>query len=365
MFLFIRIFIILSESVLNYGYWPCESIPNQLELEEEILHIQNSKLPEIKNILQNINSHEDATNSLQLIYSACQKEAPWRISEEAYRLSDMIKKLETAITHENKLKKNYDHALFIDEIERLETLNYYNNKCLKNLIYTYIVRYEEGKPIVLLYPLSGLYISSRCSESIGGNLCKVLFLKNAVARLCVRNMPFYNILVAMFVKDNNRMHIYNYYVDVYQLDPNIFHPVMGWAKDFCYVRDTAGSLRISCPTIQTRYRGVEGYQFESIRIYQKKNRERIQECLESTRIIKLLSWSPEQARNHNRYVKETTDNGCVKITLKLMPPCKAEYLHLHFKQDKLIGMHYSPLLLSSPKKYRIIDFKKDATYIYN
>lgn len=345
MFLIVHIFIVLSESVLNYGYWPCESIPNKLELEEEIVYIQNSKLPEIKNILQNINSHEDATDSLQLIYSSCLEKSPWRISGEAYRLTDMIKKMEAAITHENKLKKNYDHALIIDEIERLKSQKYYNNKCLKNLLYTYIVRYEEEKPIVLLYPLSGLYLSSRCSESIGGNLCKVLFLNNIVARGCVRKIPFYNILVAMFVKDNNRKHIYNFYVDVYQLDPNIFHPVMGFPEDFFYHRDAPGSLRISCPTIQTRYSVLEGYQFEDIRIYQKKNRERIQECLESVRIIDLLSWTPEQARNHNRYVKEKTDNGCVEITLKLSPPCRAEYLHLYFKQDKLIGMHYSPPFL--------------------
>ena len=132
------------------------------------------------------------------------------------------------------------------------------------------------------------------------------------------------------------------YVDVSQLDPDIYHEAHNSYKQNMLMPHCCAMLRLCIPTFFSHYEEAEGYLFYPFVITESEPCVNYHIPLEATPIWDILQWTPEIAQKHPRYTATDRLNAnVVQVSLKLAPPCKATYLNLQFVKGKIKRINYS------------------------
>jgi hypothetical protein len=231
------------------------------------------------------------------------------------------------------------------QIERLEAENYYNTPCLKNMINSYVCRTSGKKHIPLIYPSASLrLLTCLRSTSIDNFYIKNRYLGNTFLMNLYKKLPF---LFKMEMLHLHRLAMFNgrerhQYVDVYQLDPDIYHEAHNSYKQNILKSHYSATLRLCIPTFFSHYEESNGYLFYPFVITESEPCCNYHIPLEATPIWDILQWTPEIAQKHPRYTATDRLNAnVVQVSLKLAPPCKATYLNLQFVKGKIKRINYS------------------------
>ena len=339
----------IIEAVIITFCWECyplSPIPEPSVVEQEVRHIQSEIIPQLTQKLESVHNKEAAEKVLMDVYTLCTKDRCDYDGLPIYEVNEWWNKLDAMIQTEVSLQNETPaYQCLQRQIERLEAANYYNTPCLKNMINSYVCRTSGKKHIPLIYPSAGLrLLTCLRSTSIDNFYIKNRYLGNTFLMNLYKKLPF---LYKKEMLHLHRLAMFNcrerhQYVDVYQLDPDIYHEAHNSYKQNILKSHYSATLSLCIPTFFSHYTESDGYVFDPFVITESEPCVNYHIPLEATPIWDILQWTPEIAQKHPRYTATDRLNAnVVQVSLKLAPPCKATYLNLQFVKGKIKRINYS------------------------
>ncbi len=339
----------IIEAVIFTFCWECYPlcpIPEPSVVEQDVRHIQSEIIPQLTQKLESVHNKEAAEKVLMDVYTLCTKDRYFYYGEAIYEVNEWWNKVDAMIQTEVSLQNETPaYQCLQRQIERLEAANYYNTPCLKNMINSYVCRTSGKKHIPLIYPSAGLrLLTCLRSTSIDNFYIKNRYLGNTFLMNLHKKLPY---LFKREMINIHRLTMFNcrerhQYVDVYQMDPDVYHKVQKSKKRHVVQPDCGPMWTLCIPSFFSHYEESNGYLFYPFVITESEPCCNYHIPLEATPIWDILQWTPEIAQKHPRYTATDRLNAnVVQVSLKLAPPCKATYLNLQFVKGKIKRINYS------------------------
>lgn len=318
-----------------------DSCPPSLECEtNKILYTQDTYIPALIDVFQQINNREASIEHLDELYLLCKNHGyKYTKKQKVFTLGEWKKLIKKRLILDSVLREKGKNNLDLlkKELDRLNCCNYFENECLNNLVRSYVYRNLNEYDVFLMYPTSGIQMNMYTN---GFNIDKSSFYKShkhlIVYSTLISELPLQRMLENIWALDNsNPIKTFNEYVDVYQSDPRVY--AKKYYDNIQYIfYNPARSLYASLDS-EIIYDCNFGYDAAKLRKRFFSKIKHSYNSLESTLISEILTWTPEYVKKHPRYISNNEN----LYFMQLDAPCKSYFLILEFDGVLLQRIKYT------------------------